>query len=61
MQTTANFQTLKEELLKTKESQVTERARFSAVENLHKNLVIFNINSAQRPLNFLFIIRYYKM
>ena len=61
MQTTANFRTLKEELLKTKEYQVTEHARFSAVENLHKYLVIFNINSAQRTLNFLFIIRYYKI
>lgn len=61
MQTTANFQILKEELLKTKESQVTEHASFSAVKNLHKYLVVFNINSPQRPLNFLFVIRCYKI
>ena len=32
MQTTANFQILKEELLKTKDSQVTKHASFSAVK-----------------------------
>lgn len=32
------------------ESQVTEDANFSAVKNLHKHFIIFNVNATQKSL-----------